>query len=98
MKYVFVAQHKKTWPVDLMCQLLGITRSGYYGYQRRGGSEIDHYHEELLEAVEDIAEASDDSYGSRRMKEALNVLSYPVSRENAYSRRSLPPIPRECCH
>lgn len=83
MKYVFVAQHKKTWPVDLMCQLLGITRSGYYGYQRRGGSEIDHYHEELLEAVEDIAEASDDSYGSRRMKEALNVLSYPVSREKA---------------
>ena len=83
MKYVFVAQHKKTWPVDLMCQLLGITRSGYYGYQRRGGSGIDHYHEELLEAVEDIAEASDDSYGSRRMKKALNVLSYPVSREKA---------------
>ena len=54
MKYVFVAQHKKTWPVDLMCQLLGITRSGYYGYQRRGGSGIDHYHEELMEAVEDI--------------------------------------------
>lgn len=42
-----------------MCQLLGVTRSGYYGYQRREGIEIDYYREELLEAVKDIAEATD---------------------------------------
>ena len=83
MKYVFIAQHKKTWPVDLMCQLLGVTRSGYYGYQRRGGDRIDHYHEELLEAVRDIAKATEDSYGSRRMEKALNALSYSVSRDKA---------------
>ena len=84
MKYLFIAQHKKTWPVDLMCQLLGVTRSGYYGYQRRGGDRIDYYHQELLEAVRDIAKATEDSYGSRRMKKALNVLSYPVSRNKVY--------------
>ena len=83
MKYVFIAQHKKTWPVDLMCRLLGVTRSGFYGYQRRGGDRIDYYHEELLEAVRDIAKATEDSYGSRRMKAALNALSYPVSRNKA---------------
>ncbi len=83
MKYVFIAQHKKTWPVDLMCQLLGVTRSGYYGYQRRGGGRIDCYHLELLEAVRDIAKATDDSYGSRRIKKALNAMSYPVSRNKA---------------
>lgn len=85
MKYVFIAQHKKTWPVDLMCRLLGVTRSGYYGYQRRGGGGIDYYRQELLEAVRDIAEATEDSYGSRRMKSALNALSYPVSRDKARS-------------
>jgi len=83
VKYVFIAQHKKTWPVDLMCRLLGVTRSGFYGYQRRGGDSIDYYHQELLEAVRDIAEATQDSYGSRRMKAALNALSYPVSRNKA---------------
>lgn len=83
MKYVFIAQHKKTWPVDLMCQLLGVTRSGYYGHQRRGGDRFDPYHQELLEAVRDIAKATEDSYGSRRMKAALNALSYPVSRNKA---------------
>ena len=83
MKYVFIAQHKKTWPVDLMCRLLGVTRSGFYGYQQRGGTHIDPYHEELLEAVRAIAEATEDSYGSRRMKSALNALNYPVSRNRA---------------
>ena len=80
---MFVAQHKKTWPVDLICQLLSITRSGYYAYQRHGGDRFDCYHQELLEAVRDIAKATDDSYGSQRMKAALNALSYPVSRNMA---------------
>ena len=83
MKYLFIAQHKKTWPVDLMCRLLGVTRGGYYGYLRRNDGRADPYHLELLEAVRDIARATDDSYGSRRMKKALNAMSYPVSRNKA---------------
>ena len=34
----------------------------------------------MLNWVKDIAQASDDSYGSRRMNKALNVLGYPISR------------------
>ena len=64
MKYLFIAQHKKTWPVDLMCQLLGVTRSGYYGHQRRGCDSTDYYHQEMLEAVRDIAKATEDMIGS----------------------------------
>ena len=37
-------------------------------------------HEQILDHIKWIAEASKDSYGSRRMKVALNVLGYPVSR------------------
>jgi len=80
---VFIAQHKKTWPIDLMCRVLGVTRSGYYGYQRRGGGKIDVHHQALLGAVGKIAETTQNSYGSRRMKEALKAVSYPVSREKA---------------
>lgn len=55
-----------------MCRLLGVTRSGYYGYQQRQDNQPpDYYHQELIEAVKDIAKASDDSYGSRRMKMAV---------------------------
>jgi len=41
------------------------------------------YHLALLGAAEKIAEITQDSYDSKRMKEALNAVSYPVSREKA---------------
>lgn len=64
-----------------MCRLLGVTRSGYYGYQSRNeGKPEDPEHQELLEAIKDIARDTEDSYGSRRMRKALNALSYPVGR------------------
>jgi len=67
-----------------MCQLLGVTRSGYYGYlQRELNRPVDFHHLELLEAVTEIAKSSDNTYGSRRMKKALCALSYPVGRNKA---------------
>ena len=84
MKYSFITRKKKTYPVGLMCRLLGVTRSGYYGYlKRHAGKPDDADHQELLGAVREIAKASDATYGSRRMKRALNALSYPVSRSKA---------------
>jgi putative transposase len=86
MKYAFITQHKKTWPVDLMCRLLGVSRNAYYRYcQRQGEKQPDPECHEMQAAVREIAEASDDSYGSRRMKRALNALGYPVGRYKARS-------------
>jgi putative transposase len=81
VKYSFITQRKKVYPVGLMCRLLGVTRSGYYGYRKRQlGQPDDPVHREMLEAVVEIAKASDFTYGSRRMKKGLNVLGHPVSR------------------
>ena len=63
-----------------MCRPLGVTRGGYYRHLKK---PVDHYHLELIEAVKDIAKASDNTYGSRRMKAALGAMSYPVSRRKA---------------
>jgi transposase InsO family protein len=43
----------------------------------------DDSHQEQLDAVCEIARASDNTYGSRRMKKALNTLGFPVSRSKA---------------
>ncbi len=84
MKYAFITQHKNTYPISLQCQVLGVTRSGYYSFQVRITNKPDNpQHQEMLEWVKDIAESSDDTYGSRRMKKALNILGYPVSRNKA---------------
>ena len=84
MKYLFIAQHKKTWPIDSMCRILGIKRNGYYRFQKyKWGASSDSLHQERLECVKEIAVASGYSYGSRRMKEALNSSGYAVSRNGA---------------
>ena len=80
MKYSFITQHKKIWLVDVMCRPLGVTRGGYYHHLKKA---VDYDRLELIEAVKDIAKASDHTYGSRRMKVALSAMSYPVSRNKA---------------
>ncbi|HEI6746178.1 TPA: IS3 family transposase, partial [Legionella pneumophila] len=78
----FIAQHKKTWPVDVMCQLLGINRNSYYSSQRRKKEKpMDPEHDELLEWTKKISESSKYSYGSRRIMRGLNALGYPVGRK-----------------
>lgn len=84
MKYSFITQHKKTWPIDVMCQLFGVKRNGYYSHAKRKESRPDDpTHQEMIEHVREIAESSKYTYGERRMKRALNALSYPVSRAKA---------------
>nr|WP_282762334.1 IS3 family transposase [Alteromonas macleodii] len=82
VKYGFITQHKKTWPISLMCQVLGVSRHNYYSAVRRNEQlEPDPQHDELIEWVQKIADASDFTYGVRRMKRALNSLGYPIGKQ-----------------
>ncbi len=35
MKYVFIRDHREAFPVKLMCQTLGLGRSGFYAWLNR---------------------------------------------------------------
>ena len=84
MKYSFITQHKNTYSIRLMCQVLGVSRQGYYHYrQHTENGPIDPEHQEMLDWVRKIDAASNRTYGSRRMKKALNVLGFPISRSKA---------------
>lgn len=37
MKYTFIHGHRQTFHIQLMCKALGVARSGYYGWCKRGG-------------------------------------------------------------
>lgn len=70
-----------------MCRLLGVTRSGFYSYQKRQ-RQRPHYepsYKEMLNWVIKVAESSKFTYGTRRMKKALNALGYPVGRNKTRS-------------
>jgi len=84
VKYSFITQHKNAYPITLQCQVLGVSRNGYYQFVKsQQNKPEDPEHQEMLEWVQDIAKSSDYTYGSRRMKKALNALGYPVSRNKA---------------
>jgi len=84
VKYSFITQHKNTYPISLQCRVLGVNRSGYYHYRANVANKpVDPVHLEMLDWIRDLAESSRYSYGSRRMKKALNILGYLVSRYKA---------------
>ena len=63
----------------MMCRLMGVNRSSYYSYQRRQNNRPENpEHEGMLEWIKKVSEGSKQSYGSRRIKKALNALGYPV--------------------
>lgn len=79
MKYSFITQHKKIWSVDIMCCLMGVNRNSYYSYQRRQRKRPeDPERPGMLEWVKKISESRQYTYGSRRIRKALNALGYPV--------------------
>ena len=67
-----------------MCKVLGVKRNCFYSFQKRQLERPDDpHHSEMLEWVKEIAKSSGDTYGERRMKAALNILGYPVTRGRA---------------
>jgi len=84
VKYSFITQHKNTYPISLQCQVLGVRRQGYYHYRcHTENKPVDPKHQEMLRLVKQIASETDDTYGSRRMKKAMNILDFPISRSKA---------------
>lgn len=69
-----------------MSRLLGVSRNAYYQYcQRQRNRPLGSEHEAMTAAVKEVAESSQYSYGSRRMKHALNALGHPIGRHKARS-------------
>ena len=71
----------------MLCRMMGVSRNGFYDYLRRQQRDPDPEHEAKLGWVKDLAEASDHTYGSRRMAEALRALGYGGT--GRYQARSL---------
>ena len=70
-------RHRRWWPVALMCRVLDVSRSGYYGWLQRHQPDRQH---PLLERVAQIHRRVGQCYGSRRMAQALQDEGFPVGR------------------
>ena len=65
VKYMVIYRHKERYPISVMCQFFGVSRSGYYGFCKRiGDPEPD---AELAELLQSQQERCRQTYGYRRM-------------------------------
>jgi len=71
--YRFVRDHQKRFPVALMCQVLDVSRSGYYAWAHRPESARRRENRHLRAKIRVIHEESRRTYGSPRIFRALRA-------------------------
>jgi len=87
VRFDFIRQHKKAYPVTLLCRILEVSRSGFYGYLKAMGNKKYNIEQAVLESmVRKIFLESKKSYGSRRILKKLILMGYNIGR---YKVRSL---------
>jgi transposase InsO family protein len=79
-----MVQHQAMWPVAVLCEVLEVSRSGFYTYRQRQASlTIDRDELEERAQVKAIAAETGYSYGSRRMAKQLQAAGFAVGRYKA---------------
>ena len=74
MKFAFIAREKATYPVDLLCSVLGVSRAGFYATQGRQEDQ------QLAVHVAAAHAASRRRYGSPRVHRELQAHGHEVGR------------------
>ena len=85
MKYQFIHQQRPQFPVRVLCEVLEVSESGYYGWRKRQERESEpsrHQKEdqELTARLESVFEQSRQTYGSPRIHAALRRQGVSCSR------------------
>jgi len=67
----------------LLCEVMQVSRSGYYRWKKRGQSARKKERAKLIPRVRSIHQQSKATYGSRRISRELNDLGFPCGRHKA---------------
>lgn len=72
------------FPLWLLCDVLQVSRKGFYSWLKRGESASDY--SELDEAIQEIHITNDRNFGTRRQRDALQKMGHRVSRRTIKKR------------
>lgn len=81
MKFGFVATHRGIWPVDVVCEALGVSRSGFYAWRTRPLSVRAQTDATILVTIRSSFLLSDRTYGARRMIDEVRDAGHRCGRE-----------------
>lgn len=80
-RYRLIEAEKTSFPIHLMCRLLGVSRSGYYGWRSRPPSATNRADGALTEMIREIHKRSRHTYGSPRVHAELRTLGTRCGRK-----------------
>lgn len=83
MKYQFIADNSLDYPVDMMCRVMKLSRSGYYDWQGRPDSKRGEANRLILSKIKSIRnnEPKKKVYGAPRLKYELESHGIKCSRK-----------------
>lgn len=73
MKYAWIDQQRRRYPVTISCRVLGVSRSGYYEWRGRPSSHRVRADRRLLEYIRHIHRQGRENYGTRKVYWALRA-------------------------
>ena len=85
MKFAFMEAEKAEFPINFMAEQFGVSRSGFYAWEKREPSERQKREEILEEKVTEIFEEHKGRYGSPRVFEELTARGECTSRKKVAS-------------
>jgi putative transposase len=71
VKFAFIEAHLGRFPVEVACEVLEVSRSGYYAWLERPASSRRRRHQELAAKIQAVHEEARKVYGSPRICRAL---------------------------
>lgn len=80
MRFAFIDKHAERFPVDLMCQVLNVSRSGFYAWRGRPQSTQAQRRDQLREHIEAAHAESRRTYGSPRVHAELEAKGVTCSK------------------
>lgn len=80
MRFAFVKAHRTRWPVQIICRVLKVARSGFYAWLKRNPSARQIRQQKLLEKIKAKHLENRELYGSPRVHRALLIDGEQVSR------------------
>ena len=81
MKFAFIAAREVAFPVNTMCRVLGVTRSGFYAWAKRPKPERARNDAQLAAKVAAVHQRSRRTYGSPRVHRELRAHGVRVGRK-----------------
>ena len=81
MKFGFAAKHRGIWPVYVLCEALGVSRSGFYAWRMRPESVRARTDAQILGTIRASFQLTDSTYGARRMLDDVRAAGHVCGRQ-----------------